>query len=188
MDVLGRFLSKLGFPAIQSHTDLESPAQAAAIAGIPPEPVLPSSPSQSSISGAGRSARHIKNKPALSTPASCGVKKRNSVRRSPVADYKKSKRRKKPTDARPPSEETLAKRRSAVEKRKKTIAAKPVLDKEHVDIVTVHHTRMMSFTSGRRVTINSLEHQMALKFPQHNQYIRPVYLPPATGDCEQKRT
>ena len=111
------------------------------------------------------------------------------MRSSPVADYKKPKRRKKTTDT--PSEETLAKRRAAVEKRKKTIAAKPpkpILDKEHVEIVRKWQTRMMHHTSGRIVAINSWEHQMALKFPRHNQYIRPVYLQPATGDCDQKGT
>ena len=190
MDLLGRIVSKLGFSAARSHVDSGSRAQAAANAGGPPEPVLPSAPSHPSIvSSADRPTRRIKKQAAPSTPASGGVKKRKTVRSSPVADYKKPKRRKKTTDA--PSEETLAKRRAAVEKRKKTIAAKPpkpILDKEHVEIVRKWQTRMMHHTSGRIVAINSWEHQMALKFPRHNQYIRAVYLQPATGDCDQKGT
>ena len=190
MDLLGRIVSKLGFSAARSHVDSGSRAQTAANAGGQPEPVLPSAPSHPSIvSSADRPTRRIKKQAAPSAPASGGVKKRKTVRSSPVADYKKPKRRKKTTDA--PSEETLAKRRAAVEKRKKTIAAKPpkpILDKEHVEIVRKWQTRMMHHTSGRIVAINSWEHQMALKFPRHNQYIRPVYLQPATGDCDQKGT
>jgi hypothetical protein len=185
MDLLGRFLGKLGLPAARSHVDSGSRAQAAATAVGHPESVSPSTPSHPSIvSGDGRSASRIKKQAAPSTPASGGVKKRKAVRSSPVADYKKPKRRKKTTDA--PSEETLAKRRAAVEKRKKTIAAKPILDKAHVEIVKVWQTRMMHHSSGRLVAINSWEHQMALKFPQKKQYIRPVYLPPATRDSGQK--
>jgi len=187
MGVLGRFLSKLGFPAFQSRIDAASTAQAAATALSPPEPVWPSTPSLSIISGGGRPARRIKQTAAVSTPASGGVVKKKAARASP--DYKKSKRRKKPTDAQvPPSEETLAKRRAAVEKRKKTIAArppKPILDKEHVEIVTHYHSRMMHYTSGRVVVVNSLEHQIALRELWSNQCIRPVYLPAATGDLKQ---
>ena len=187
MYLLGRFVSKLGFPAARSHVDSGSHAQAAAYADGQPESVLPPAPSHPSIvSSADQSTRRIKKHAAPLTPAIGGVKKRKAVRSSPVADYKKPKRRKKTTDA--PSEETLAKRRAAVEKRKKTIAAKPILDKAHVEIVRVTQTRMMHHTSGRIVAINSWDHQMALKFPQPRQYIRPVYLPPTTRDSGQIST
>jgi len=198
MGVLGRFLSKLGFPAFQSRIDAASTAQAAATALCPPAPVWPSTPSHTIISGGGRPTRRIKKKAAVSTPASGGVVKKKAVRASPV--HKKSKRRKKSAKAQvPQSEETLAKRRAAVEKRKKTIAAKPKLDKEHVEIVSVWinppRMRMMNCTSGRVVAVNSLEHQMALKAPSAtggrghwHQYIRKVYLPAATGDLKQSRT
>jgi hypothetical protein len=188
MDAIGRFLCKLGFPGIQSHIDAGSPAQAAFSL---PAPVLPSTPSQSMIPGGGRRARRTKKKTAPSTPASGSVKKKKAFRGSPVADYKKSKRRKKPTDAQvPPSEETLAKRRAAVEKRKKTIASKPpkpILDKEHVEIVSL--IGVSRFSSKRVyikkvVAINSLEYYMELNEQSRrglNPSIHPVYLPAATG-------
>jgi hypothetical protein len=129
--------------------------------------------------------------PSLLAATRGSIKKRSHVRDPIVSDRKKRKKRKKSTDLPPkrrkkttvlPSEETLAKRRAALEKRRKTIAAKlaakPILDKEHVRIVYIDRTRMMHCTSGRVVALNSVEHQCAVA-NHHKYYIAPVYLDPA---------
>ena len=187
MNIFGRVLSAFGFPGIQSQMHSESFTQPApaATADLPPKRRKKKTVESALPQRAGAvDSKASRVRP--STSGGGGVQKRKAARSSSVADYKKPKRRKKTTDA--PSEETLAKRRAAVEKRKKTIANTPILDKERVEIVTITPLRMMNLTSGRVVAINSLEHQMALKFPKNHQYIQPVYLPPATGDCQQKGT
>lgn len=170
MNVVGRVLSAFGFPGIRSQMNSELPAQPAATAAGPPNQTLPS----------------------LLAATRGSINKRRYVRDTIVGDRKKPKKRKKSTDSPPkrrkkttvpPSEETLAKRRAALEKRRKTIAAKlaakPILDKEHVRIVYIDRTRMLHCTSGRVVAVNSLEHQSAVA-NRHKYYVTPVYLDPAT--------
>ncbi len=171
MNIFGRVLSAFGFPGIHSQTNSESPAQPAATAAGPPKHPVPL--------------------PSLHGTTRGGVKKRSYVRGPIVGDRKKPKKRKKSSDLPckkrkkstvPPSEETLARRHAALEKRRKTIAAKlaakPILDKEHVRIIYIDRTRMMHRTSGRVVAINSCEHQCAVVNSQ-KYYVAPVYLDPA---------